>query len=406
MIIPSFRTLWHRDYSPDWTRRLRAQLRTPLALVLLASCVAILAGLVIHPRVFALAGGLLAIAALGVCWPWLTCRGVRATIAFDRTRTIEHEEVGVTATVTNHLPWPSWGLSVREHLGALHAKLPRIAGRSKSVCRWVFVAPGRGVYPQHETTVGTGFPFGMKELSRRCDVATELVVWPRTYPVGPVPTSEGADVVEGNVTRNKVGTSGDVLGVRPYRRGDSPRRIHWAQSARHDRLIVCELQSHSRPVVHLILDANTVVHTLGSQGSREWAFRVVASLAKGWLEAGAQVGLVVGTTYLSPQAGLEHLTRVLDAIACEGDTSTTLNMLMADPRVRGATAGVSVVVTTDVGRAAVDERLDDVRWVLLEQHGFGGVKAHTPTRPWLQLPSPDRVPDLLRHGTPEASHGS
>jgi uncharacterized protein (DUF58 family) len=394
------------DFSPAVSRRLRGQLRTPLAMLLLASGVAILAGLVIHPRVFALAGGLLAIAAAGVCWPWLTCRAVRGSIAFDRSRCTERDEVGVTATVTNHLPWSSWGLSICEKAGALHAKLPRIAGRSASLCRWVFVPPGRGVYPRRDTILGTGYPFGLWEASRNCTVAAELIVWPRTYSVGPVPTSDGADVVEGNVTRNKIGTSGDVLGVRPYRRGDSPRRIHWAQSARHDRLIVCELQSHSRPVVLIVLDANLAVHTAGDDGSREWAFRVAASLAKGWLEAGAQIGLMVGDEHLPPQAGQSQSMRILDAIARVGDTHTPLAELLADSRVRSDTTSVKVVITSDVGRANFTERMPDLRWVILEQNGFGGVESPPVPTPWLRLPSPDRVPDLLRHGTAEASHGS
>lgn len=396
------------DLSPEISEKIRRRLVKPLALLLLAAGVAILAGLVVHPRVFALAGGLLAIAAAGVCWPWLTCRGVRATVAFDRPRAVEGAEVGVTATATNHLPWSGWGLVVRDGHGSMCVKLPRIAGRTKSICRWLFVPPVRGEYPVDQPTLGTGFPFGLWESKRTCQVAGRLIVWPHTFPVGPVPTTDGADVVEGNVTRNKVGSSGDVLGVRPYRRGDSPRRIHWAQSARHDRLIVCELQSKSRPVVLVVLDADPGVHSPGVEGSREWAIRVAGSLAKGWLEAGAQVGLLVADTYLSPQAGAEQANRILDALARVPETAKPLDELLTDPRVRADTTGVKVAVTTDVGRASVGFRSADVRWIVLEQSGFGGLSDSLvqASRPWLALPSPKRVPDLLRHGTAEASHGS
>jgi uncharacterized protein (DUF58 family) len=393
------------DFAPEFSRKVRRFVSSPLGVLLLGVGVSALAGLVVHPRVFALAGGLLAVVAAGVCWPWLTARGVRAAVGFDRRRAVEGEAVAVSAEVTNHLPWPAWGLVVRS--GGQAVRVPAVGGRSAAVCGWAFTPPRRGEYPMPPPTAGTGFPFGLWEASRRCEVTSTLVVWPRTLPVGPVPTSDGADVAEGNVTRSKVGSTGDVLGVRPYRRGDSPRRVHWAQSAKHDRLIVCELQSHSRPVVLLVLDADPAAHTPGDDGSREWAVRVTASLARGWLGAGAQVGLAVAGVFVPPNAGGEHLNALLDALARLGDTGVSLVDVLADPRATADTTAVRVVVTSDAVRAsAADGR--DVRRVVLDRAGFGGSPAHTADRTgvWLHIPSAADAPHQLRHGTPEASHGS
>jgi uncharacterized protein (DUF58 family) len=392
------------DFSPRWSGRVRAALLSPLGVLLISAALAILIGLVLHPRVFALAGGLLAVAGAGVCWPWLTCRAVRVSMAFDRPRAIEGTEVGASAMVTNPLPWSAWGLILRAREVV---RLPRVRGRTKSVCRWVFVPTSRGVYPASTPALGTSFPFGLWESHRSGSIAEPLVVWPRTFPVGPVPTSEGADVVEGNVTRNKVGSTGDVLGVRPYRRGDSPRRIHWAQSARHDRLIVCELQSQSRPVVMIILDADATIHTLGDQGSLEWSVRVAASLAKGWLEAGAQVGLTVGDEVLSPQSGQAQVQKVMDFLARLQPTGPLAKVLSTSRY----TSAVPVVVTTDHGlqKALGESRSQDLRWVVLNQAGFGAESqepAPDTPRVWLEIPSVDDVPHALRHGTAEASHGT
>ncbi|MGL6074049.1 MAG: DUF58 domain-containing protein [Fimbriiglobus sp.] len=385
---------------------MRAGVLSPLGVLLISAALAVLIGLVLHPRVFALAGGLLAVAAAGVCWPWLTCRAVRVSMAFDRPRAVEGTEVGASATVMNPLPWSAWGLTLRA--GDV-VRLPRVRGRTKSVCRWVFVPALRGVYPATLPTLGTSFPFGLWESQRSGGIAEPLVVWPRTFPVGPVPTSEGADVVEGNVTRNKVGSTGDVLGVRPYRRGDSPRRIHWAQSARHDRLIVCELQSQSRPVVMLILDADASVHTPGENGSFEWAIRVAASLAKGWLEAGAQVGITAGDKVLSPQSGQAQTQKVMDLLAQLEPTEPLGKVLTSSRRGRDA-AAVPVVITTDCGlqKATGEISSRDHRWVVLEQKGFGGTSEEAQSVPtsWLKIASVEEVPHALRHGTAEASHGT
>jgi uncharacterized protein (DUF58 family) len=317
------------DFSPEFSKKFRAGVMSPLGVLLMAAAVSALVGLALHPRVFALAGGLLAVAVAGVCWPWMTMRGVRASLQFDRSRVVEGEEVGSTAIVANHLPWPAWGLFISDE----QVSLPTIGGRKQSRCRWSFTPTLRGEYPIQLPMLATGFPFGLYDAKRQLTVVNKLLVWPRTYPVGPVPVSDGADVVEGNVTRNKVGSTGDVLGVRPYRRGDSPRRIHWAQSAKHDRLVVCELQSNSRPVVMLVLDANEAIHTPGADGSREWAIRVAASFAKAWLEAGAQVGAMWGDVVLQPRAGAEHLQRILDGLARLGSCDKPLSQLLASTKL-------------------------------------------------------------------------
>jgi uncharacterized protein (DUF58 family) len=278
----------------------------------------------------------------------------------------------------------------------------------RSTVRWSFRPEVRGIYPQVPPSVATGFPFGLWDASRRITVENQLIVWPRTFPVGPVPILDGDEVVEGNVTRNKIGSTGDVLGVRPYRRGDSPRRIHWAQSARHDRLIVCELQSNSRPVVLLILDAAATVHTPGRDGSREWAIRVLASLAKGWLEVGAQVGVAFGDVYLPPLAGAGQATRILDALSQLADDVRPLMEVLASGPVRAVRSAVRVVVTSDVGFAAVPKRanLADVRWAVLNRKGFETTGEAREPRVWLHFPSPTDIPHRLRYGTVEASHGS
>jgi len=261
----------------------------------------------------------------------------------------------------------------------------------------------------------TGFPFGLWEYGRRLPVEEPLVVRPRTYPVGPIPSVSGGRQVEGNVSRSKVGTNGDVMGVRPYRRGDSPRRIHWGQSAKHDRLVVCELESNSRPVIQLVLDADPGVHVgVGPDSSREWAIRVVASFAKGWLEDGAQVGLAWGGHDIPPASGGSQLHKILDALAgLPAETPQPLADVLSCPKCRGFREGLQVIVTTDRthahgGCGACES--EDQRWVVLKTSAFADSGDHPecgrcPT-PWLSLDSAESIPALLKAGWREARHGS
>lgn len=423
MIAARLRALATREFFPAFTARTRRLLYNPLGVLVLAACAALLCGFFLHAQGFVLAGGLGAVVILGVVWPWVSLRGLEGAVRFASTRASEGEAIGVRLALRNRFPWAAWGLAVR---GGFDADKDRPAvgvvaapGRRTLGCRWVFSPSRRGVYPRATPRLTTGFPFGLWEGARALAVEAPLVVWPKTFPVGPVPPVSGGRQVEGNVSRNQVGTTGDVLGVRPYRRGDSPRRIHWGQSAKHDRLVVCELQSNSRPVIQLVLDTDPRVHAgAGADGSREWAVRVVASLARGWLESGAQVGLTWSGFELPPASGAAQVAAVLDALAgLPDDTPGRLTDVLACPVCQGFRDGLQVIVTTDRAHVHAGCRTcagEDQRWVILAAGGFAdGVDVapqtclHTPcAEPWLRIGSAADAPELLRGGWREARHGS
>jgi uncharacterized protein (DUF58 family) len=422
-----FRALTSYDIFPDFSAKVRRWFYNPFGVLIFSALAALLCGLFLHAQGFVLLGGVSAVIVLGLAWPWLSLRGLDGSISFDRSRACEGEQVEICLTLRNRLLWSVWGLAVRGGFikhpqeGAIAAVVASIAStpRRRTVrCKWNFVPTCRGVYPLAAARLVTGFPFGLWENKKLLLVEISLIVWPKTFPVGPVPPLSGAEQVEGNVSRNKVGSNGDVLGVRPYRRGDSPRRIHWMQSARHDRLIVCELQSNARPVFQLVLDADARVHAgQGPEGSREWAIRIVASLARGWLEAGAQVGVVWHGQAIPASSGQQQLTCILDGLARLADSAgPDLATTLAGPACRGFREGLQVIVTTDAGLASMSRSCfedDQQRWVVLRTASFCGTPAappapaiDMPVRPWLWIDAADEIPALLRGGWKEARHGS
>ena len=422
-----FRALTSIDVFPEFSAKVRRLLYNPMGVLILAALTALLCGLFLHPQGFVLFGGVSAVIVLGIAWPWLSLRGMDGWISFERSRATEGERVEVCLTLRNRLLWSAWGLSVRDGFTkpsdtksalAPTASIATAPSQRAARCRWCVALPCRGVYPLTPPRLTTGFPFGLWENQRRLTAESPLIVWPRTFPVGPVPLVSGDQQVEGNVSRNKVGSNGDVLGVRPYRRGDSPRRIHWGQSARHDRLIVCELQSNARPVIQLVLDTHPGIHGGdGADGSREWAIRIVASLAKGWLEAGAQVGAVWNEQVIPASAGHHQVNRLLDGLAKLPDRpGPVLAETLASPGCRGFRDGLQVIVTTDIAWAQLGRQGcpdADQHWVVLRAAAFGklptiapAIQADLPSRPWLLIEAPDQIPTLLHGGWKEARHGS
>ena len=416
-------TIACHDFFPALSSRVRRYFYNPLGILILAAVVSLLCGFFLQSQGYVLCGGVLSVIALGLVWPWLTIRGLTGTLSFEQSRASEGESVEVRLTLRNRLPWTGWGIAVHGGFdvdsGRALAGVASTPGRRTAVCRWRFSPSRRGIYPLIQPRLGSGFPFGLWEARRPLAVDSPLLVWPQTFPVGPVPPVRGDQQIEGNVSRNKVGTIGDVLGVRPYRRGDSPRRIHWGQSAKHNRLIVCELQSNARPVIQIVLDADPRIHVgQGVNSSREWAIRIVASLASGWLEQGAQVGLAWADFDIPPASGITQTHRILDALASLPDEAgKPLETVLACPRCRGFRDGLQVIVTTDRlhlhahCQACVT---NDQRWVVLRAVSFAETgdegRPHCESdkhpRPWLLIDSRDNVPQLLRNGWREARHGS
>lgn len=413
------------DYFPATERAVKRLVWTPAGAMLLAAAVALLCGLFLSPHALVLAAGLIAVLLVGVAWPWLTLRGTGARLGFDRSRCRENDTVGVMLAVTRRVRWGAWGLAVRggfeptadpDAPAAVIAAFPHVAGRSSASTGWTFTPARRGTYPLADPPpqLVTGHPFGLRESRTAVAVAAPLVVWPATYPVGSVPDAGGADRTEGSLSRSKPEQTGDVLGVRPYRRGDSPRRVHWGQTAKHDRLVVCELQSNARPRVQVVLDSDPTGHRgRGPDSSREWALRIAASLIEGWLAQGAEVGAVIGGRVYPAAAGAAHRRRLLDALAVlPDDRGPTLADVLAVPACRSFADAVQVVVTTDHALAALGAAAEPHRrFFVLEADGFdanpdpAGDDVRLPVRPWVRVGSADRVRHALRSGWKEAVHG-
>lgn len=405
------------DFAPEFSEKVRRAFYHPLGIMGLAAFVSLLCGLFLHPQGFILCGGILAVVALGVLWPMISLPALSGAISFSRRRVTEGETVEVQLSLKNRLPWPVWGLAVRDGFGfdAQEAVVGiRMAPRRRSaLCRWAFQPTRRGLYPQPLPKLTTGFPFGLWNHSKTLAVESQLIVWPTTFPVGPVPMLSGEQQSEGKVSRNKVGTNGDVLGVRPYRRGDSPRRIHWAQSARHDRLIVCEIQANSRPVIQLVLDTFDEIHAGREENSTgEWAIRVAASFAKSWIEEGAEVGLLWGGGHLPPASGSNHLTKIMDTLAGLQFGKTPLAQVMETSACQGFADGLQIFITTNL--SVCPPPRGHQRFVILNTHGFDpslpvetASDGNQPTvSPWLTLENPEAIPTQLLGNWQEAKHGS
>jgi uncharacterized protein (DUF58 family) len=404
------------EYSWRHERHLR-WLKSPLAIVALAMVAATFCGLFLHPQGFLLAIGLAGVLGVGIGWPWLSVTSLSGTLGFERTRVREGEPVAGVISIRNRSPLSAWGLAVNVGFGRFRtataiatpdASIARVAGWRTTRALVEFEPECRGEFPAGTASVSSGFPFGMWTARRELAVGTNFLVWPRVFPVSPIPECAAGHDADGLALGHKPGSWGDLLGVRPYRRGDPLRRIHWPQTARHGQLVVCESQSNAVPRIQIVLDLHQASHAgLGPSGSLEWAIRVAASFAEGWIQHGAEVELLTANGQVVAFGGSVRARSavLLDALArLGGSVDVGVDALLKLPTCSGSKCGLRLIVTTDLalGRHPFDTPRSRVnRFVVLITSGFGGAdRGSTPVRlpfcPWISIDSPDCVARSLK----------
>jgi uncharacterized protein (DUF58 family) len=316
-------------------------------------------GLVVNPQIFALTGSLCGVFALGVVWPKIAVRGLHCRIRFESARTREGQPVSVRVRITNRWPWPVWGLALEQGFAVFpdsaqlesgeSVALSRVGGWATSEFIWSFKPQRRGVYPLTNPTIETGFPFGLVKAHRECLAENELLVWPCSVRLESLPDTFDQSPRENQLTDRKAGDYGDMLGVRPFRVGDSLRRVHWAQTARHGRMIVCERQSAAACAVRIIADLRPEVHSGdGGDSTLEQTIRILASVCESLQAQRAVVECVIGHELFTLGNSEADWRRLMDRLA-----RIPVNGIDETPRVPWRGRSVSqILVTTDTAASA------------------------------------------------------
>ena len=321
--------LLNTDFCP-WANRYVYWLKKPLGILLVAGVASLLCGLFVAPQGLVIAGAIAATIVLGIIWPSVGLRGLSCELRFPVRRGVEGHISPVEVIVRNRWPFPVWGLAIDD--GFFHGvdgeegiavALSGIRGWSKTRFSWNFQPECRGVYPTTKVWLSTEFPFGVWKARREIDVTEKLVVWPNTVSLAPAVLADGANRSLMRPSDKNSGNEGERIGVRAYREGDSLRFVHWAQTAKCDRLIVSERQGPAQSSAVIAIDTDpTIVHGEGPWSSLETSIRIAASLCEQltrqnvivWMAANSDVWEVQPTD-LSRRRSLDRLAKLAGTAA-------------------------------------------------------------------------------------------
>ena len=173
----------------------------------------------------------------------------------------------------------------------------RLGRGERKTVRYGIEDPTRGIYSGGEVVIESGAPFGMFFARRKTRIASDIVVYPRTWAVVGLPPSASLDAErkdQSEAPTLRRGLGGEFWGIREYRTGDPARLIAWKRSARGlaaGKLAVIELAEEAHPplVVAMNLDPRA------PKEAREVVVSAGASLLLYGLAEGREVRADAGT---------------------------------------------------------------------------------------------------------------
>lgn len=270
------------------------------------------------PELVVVAGPFAVVVAVGL----LLARQPRldATVAIDRERALEGEEVAVDvrldvavgadrAELLLELP-P--GLVPREDNPAL-ARLEDGEQRELSYrircARWGGFRIGRLYFRTHDA-------FGLLRHEGELDARVPLKVYPREEALRRLLRPTETQVFAGNHAARQRGEGIEFADLRPFVPGDRARRVNWRASARRGELWVNEHHPERNADVVVFLDSFAEARR-GERTTLDATLRAAASLVGRYLAHKDRVGFVSFggmLNWLLPSTGAVQLYRIVDAM--------------------------------------------------------------------------------------------
>ena len=191
---------------------------------------------------------------------WLNFRGVAWRLhaagpwRAGQTQTVALELRNTKAVLPSYGLW--FDLVAGESVERRHLSI-RLDPLTSTRIEWPVKAMRRGKLRVGLRAAGSLFPFGFLQKSVASELVREVLVWP-----APVEYRRhlGGDAWRATPSQgavNRAGHGGDLLALRRYVPGDSPRLVHWKASARLRQILVRQFSAEGMEgfILHVETDA-------------------------------------------------------------------------------------------------------------------------------------------------------
>lgn len=270
---------------------------------------------------------LVATTLLAHLFPRLMLRGISVNRSYPKS-VIEGESLLLEVTLVNRSAFARRMIEVVDRVppAAEDERRPmsfvaKLAGRERRNYRYELRCDLRGEHSLGPLTVRSGFPLGIVTRERLLpDTVSSLLVYPSMFPIVSLPLAASGNLpLRGAVAVSRAGGSEDFSGTREYRRGDSPRFIHWPSTARHGEMIVKEFEMRAATEVTIVLDLHKHAQIgSGKESTLEYAVKIAASITRYVLAQGHDAQLMASGArpwFVPAGRGVAQLARVLEVLA-------------------------------------------------------------------------------------------
>ena len=157
--------------------------------------------------------------------------------------------------------------------------VPDLPAGGQAALTYTLTLHRRGLHHFPPLKVRSAAPFGFFIRETRLTALSSTLVFPEVRPLERLALLDKR--LNAQMPHPRAGVGYEVMGVRPYRTGDSPRHIHWRSSARTGQLITKEFADETQPGLTLALDlfAHPYAPTADKHTPFEWGVKCAASIA-------------------------------------------------------------------------------------------------------------------------------
>lgn len=168
--------------------------------------------------------------------------------------------------------------------------------------------------------ISTRFPFHLFLKWVRHEIPQEVIVFPPLARVrGEIrPGSRSHEAASLDTSIGWSPGDDEFFGVREYREGDNPRRIHWRRSARTGQLMVREMAQPKSYQIWCVVNTRIRPHDAEQSRRLEAAISAAATVICDALERGAKIGLICnGEPFVvsPPGSGRAYRPRLLSELS-------------------------------------------------------------------------------------------
>ena len=350
----------------------------PVGPLVAGGLLALLLGLSINAKVLSASGAAL-LTMIGLAWrrTWLQCGQLKIEHQSRRLKLHEQEELSLSFVVLNTGKTQSESAVLYCRFGGAvesecYLSVPPLKKDERKILTARYkLDKGMGEYRVEALSLVLRDPLGLfwRSVSESTDILVEVV--PEEQTMEPLKINVSGRTMHSGVFEAKSsGDSPTFLGLRPFRSGDSIKRIDWKRSQKQRELVVREYERLNSTDATIVVDTRGIgLFEFGAINSFESLKDTVIAIVRSLLDQQIQVRIVTSRFATDMAKGRAHFDLIVELLATmkpDSDESyqvlfgETLEMVQPDSLVVPVflKAGVSMAGLLELFVSAEFNRID------------------------------------------------